>query len=113
MSRLSKSRLMSSLQCPRRVHLEVNQPGLARYSRQTEAAFALGHDIGDVAVQLYGAGEGRYIEYHAGSLAPALKQTRDLMDSLFREPIFEATLQHDGVLVREDVLLPVDAGGER
>jgi len=104
---------MSSLQCLRRVHLEVNQPELARYSRQTEAAFALGHDVGDVAVQLYGGGEGTYIEYNGGSLAPALKQTRDLMDSLFPEPIFEATLQHDGVLVREDVLLPVDAGGER
>jgi hypothetical protein len=104
---------MSSLQCLRRVHLEVNQPELARYSRQTEAAFALGHDVGDVAVRLYGGGEGTYIEYSGGSLAPALKQTRDLMDSLFPEPIFEATLQHDGVLVREDVLLPVDAGGER
>jgi len=112
-SRLSKSRIMSSLQCLRRVHLEVNQPGLARYSQQTEAAFALGHDVGDVAVQLYGGDAGVYIEYNGGSLAPALKQTAELMGSLFRGPIFEATLQHDGVLVREDVLLPVDVAGER
>jgi hypothetical protein len=27
------------------------------------------------------------------------------------EPIFEATLEHQGVLVREDVLLPTDSGG--
>jgi len=104
---------MSSLQCLRRVHLEANQAELAHYSKQTEAAFAVGHDVGDVAVQLYGGGEGIYIEYNGGSLAPALKQTRDLMESLFRGPIFEATLLHDGVLVREDVLLPVDGGGGR
>jgi hypothetical protein len=103
---------MSSLQCLRRVHLEVNRPELARYSKQTEAAFALGHDVGEVAVRLYGGDEGTYIDYAGGSLAPALAQTRELMTSLFRAPVFEATLQHDGVLVREDVLLPV-AMGER
>ncbi|GAG90351.1 unnamed protein product, partial [marine sediment metagenome] len=30
------------------------------------------------------------------------------MNSVIRSPIFEATLQYGGVLVREDVLLPVD-----
>jgi hypothetical protein len=102
---------MASLQCLRRVHLEVNQPELARYSRQTEAAFAVGHEVGDIAVQLYGRGEGTYIDYAGGSLAPALEQTRRLMTSMFRGPVFEATLQHDEVLVREDVLLPVSADG--
>jgi len=110
-TRLSKSRIMSSLQCLRRVHLEVNRPELARYSKQTEAAFALGHEVGDIAVRLYGRGEGTYIEYAGGSLGPALAQTRELMTSLFRGPLFEATLQHDGVLVREDVLLPISDAG--
>jgi len=98
---------MSSLQCLRRVHLEVNRPELARYSTQTQAAFDLGHQVGDLAVQLYGGGNGTYIDYAGGSLGPALQETRKLMTSMFRGPIFEATLQHDGVLVREDVLLPV------
>jgi hypothetical protein len=102
---------MSSLQCPRRVHLEVNHPELARYSKQTEAAFDLGHQVGDLAVQLYGGDEGTYVDYAGGSLAPALAQTRELMTSLIRTPVFEATLQHDGVLVREDILLPVVAKG--
>jgi hypothetical protein len=44
-------------------------------------------------------------------MGAALAQTRTLMTSLFRAPIFEATLQHDGVLVREDVLLPVTIDG--
>jgi hypothetical protein len=109
--RLSKSRIMSSLQCLKRVHLEVNQPELARYSKATLAAFELGHEVGDVAIRVFGGGEGVYIDYGGGSLAPALAQTRELMTSLFRGPVFEATLQHDDVLVREDVLLPVTAGG--
>jgi len=111
--RLSKSRIMSSLQCLRRVHLEINQPERARYSKQTEAAFALGHEVGDIAVQLYGGGDGTYIEYSGGSFGPALRQTRELMTSLLPSPIFEATLQHDGVLVREDVLLPSVVGGQQ
>jgi hypothetical protein len=110
-SRLSKSRVMSSLQCLKRVHLEINRPDLARYSSATEAAFTLGHEVGDVAVRLYGGDGGHYIDYDGGSLAAAIGQTTELMTSLFRAPIFEATLQHDGVLVREDVLLPVEAAG--
>jgi hypothetical protein len=110
--RLSKSRIMSSLQCLKRVHLEVNRPELARYSKATLAAFEVGHEVGDVAIRIFGGGEGVYIDYGGGSLAPALAQTRELMTSLFRGPVFEATLQHDDVLVREDVLLPVTAGGQ-
>ena len=110
--RLSKSRIMSSLQCLKRVHLEVNAPGLARYSKATQAAFDVGHEVGDVAVGLYGGDEVIFIDYDGGSLGPALARTAELMDALFRVPICEATLQHDGVLVREDVLLPISSEGE-
>jgi len=103
---------MASLQCPRRVHLEVRSPELARYSKRAEAAFEQGHSVGDLAVRLYGGGEGTFVGYEGGSLAPALRQTRDLLDSMFRAPIFEATLMHDDVLVREDVLLPTRANGK-
>jgi hypothetical protein len=65
--------------------------------------------VGDIAVRLYGGGEGSYIDYDGGSLGPALEQTRKLMTSPIRRPIFEATLQHEGVLVLEDVLLPLIA----
>ena len=103
---------MSSLQCLKRVHLEVNAPELARYSPATKAAFQLGHEVGELAVRLYGGDNGVYIDYGGGSLAPALARTRELMTSLFRVPICEATIQHDDVLVREDVLLPITAGGQ-
>ena len=110
--RLSKSRIMSSLQCLKRVHLEVNRRDLVHFSKATEAAFALGHEVGDIAIQLFGGTHGDnagvFIDYRGGSFANALARTQHLMTSMFRAPIYEATLQHDGVLVREDVLLPVD-----
>lgn len=62
-------------------------------------------------MHLYGGATGTYIEYGGGNLGPALRQTRRLMDSPVRTPVFEATLQHDGVLVRQDVLLPTVADG--
>ena len=102
---------MSSLQCLKRVHLEINHPELVRYSKSTEAAFALGHEVGDIAVQLYGGDEGSYIEYSGGSLSRALRETEKLMSSMFRTPIFEATLRYEDVLVREDVLLPIEEEG--
>jgi hypothetical protein len=111
MTRLSKSRIMSSLQCARRAHLEVHQPGLAKITASMEAAFATGHQVGDLAVRLYGDEEGTYVDYAGGGFSRQLSQTAELMTSMFRAPIFEATLRHDGVLVREDVLLPVDDKG--
>jgi len=112
MPRLSKSRIMSSLQCQKRVHLEINRKELAKHSKATEAAFALGHEVGEMAIKLYGQDGGTFIEYNGGNFAGALSQTADLMNSMFRTPVFEATLQHEGVLVREDVLLPVSENGD-
>ena len=112
MARLSKSRIMSSLQCLRKVHLEVHRKELAQYSAATLAAFRLGHTVGEMAIQIYGQGQGETIPYNGGSFSAAITQTRNLMDSLFAQPVFEATLQHDDVLVREDVLMP-DKGSWR
>lgn len=103
---------MSSLQCPRRVHLEVNRGELANYSKATEAAFALGHQVGDLATRIYGGDGGTLVEYSGGNFSAPLAVTAELMSSMVRSPIFEATLEHDGVLVREDVLLPVEVYGQ-
>jgi len=110
-ARLSKSRVMSSLQCLRRVFLEVNRRDLIHFSAATETAFAVGHEVGAMAVQLYGGDNGTYIDYDGGSFTAALARTRELLARGERGPLFEATLEHGGVLVREDVLLPVDDGG--
>ena len=45
---------MSSLQCKKRVHLEVHHRALVQYSKSTEAAFETGHQVGDIATRLLG-----------------------------------------------------------
>jgi len=67
MAGLSKSRIMSSLQCLKRVHLEIHRKDLLEYSKATEASFAIGHEVGDMAIRLYGQGRGSEVEYGMGS----------------------------------------------
>ena len=47
---LSKSRLISAWQCPKKLHLEKHHPELGEVSAQTESLFATGHQVGDIAV---------------------------------------------------------------
>jgi hypothetical protein len=106
---LSKSKIMSALQCRKRLWLEVHHPELKEISLATQAAFDIGHRVGDVAQQLYGQGQGILIEYDPG-LSLALEETDRLMTAGVDEPIFEATFSHEGVLVRLDVLIPPGPG---
>jgi len=46
-------------------------------------------------------------------LSAALSATRSLIESGCDRPIFEATLEHDGVLVRIDILEPDGRAGWR
>jgi hypothetical protein len=102
---LSKSRLMSARQCLKRLHLEVNRPELIVHSPATEAAFNTGHAVGDIAQQIYGTEDAVVIPYEGG-MSHAIKKTARLVAEGPRFPIFEATFQHAGVLVRVDALLP-------
>jgi len=107
---LSKSRLMSFRQCPRRLWLERHRPELAEEVPGQDAAFATGHEVGDVARQLYDpAGDGLFIEYDQG-LAAAMARTREALAGPSAAPIFEATFERDGLLVRTDVLERGDTG---
>lgn len=106
---LSKSRLMSARQCLKRLHLEVQHPELKIISPATEAAFEIGHRVGDIAHQIYGADDAVLIPYEGG-LSHALKKTTRLVRAGPKFPIFEATFQYDGVLVRLDALLPAGSG---
>lgn len=102
---LSKSRLMSARQCLKRLHLEIHKPELKVISSSTEAAFEIGHKVGDVAHQIYGTDAAVLIPY-GGGLSHALNKTARLVKAGPKFPIFEATFQYDGVLVRVDALLP-------
>ena len=101
---LSKSKLLSLMQCPRKLWLEMYSPELVdEPSAERAALLATGNRIGELARQLYGGGAGHLVSFERG-LRAAIDSTRALIAAGGREPIFEATFDHDGVSVRIDVL---------
>jgi len=104
---LSKSRLISAWQCAKKLHLEKHHPELGEVSSQTESLFATGHQVGDIAQQLYGTADSVEIAFDFKTM---LAETRRLIDGGADFPIFEATFRHEGVLIRADVLIPEGDG---
>jgi hypothetical protein len=112
-SRLSKSRLLSFLQCRKRLWLEVHRPELEQITPARQALFETGHRVGEVARTLYGQGRQVQLAFsHDFATAPVNTQLQ-LFSPL--EPVggaarsegsvyFEATFEHEGVLVRTDIL---------
>jgi Domain of unknown function(DUF2779) len=101
---LSKSKLISAWQCMKKLHLEMHHPELGETSQTTESLFAVGNQVGAIAQQIYANQDSVEIEYR-GDLSFAIRETAELIANGADFPIFEATFQHDGVLVRVDVLL--------
>ena len=108
---LSKSKLISAWQCRKRLYLEKHRPELAKVSMKTESLWETGHQVGNVAQQLYGTDESIEIAFDK-RIPLMVNKTRELIDGGARCPIFEATFQHENVLVRVDALLP-DGDGWR
>jgi hypothetical protein len=101
---LSKSKLLSLTQCRRKLWLETYSPELVdEPSAERTALLATGNAVGELARQLYGRGAGHVVSFERG-LRAAIDSTRALIAAGGREPIFEATFDHDGVSVRVDVL---------
>lgn len=104
---LSKSKLARFEQCPKRLWLAQYRPELAPDDPAAEVRFAVGHEVGAIACSL--VPDGVMVEANP-DLAAALERTRGLLVAEPRVPIFEATLEYDGVLVRIDILEPVPGG---
>ncbi len=98
---LSKSRILAHRQCPRRLWLQIHRPELAEEDPWSAARFAAGHQVGDIARDLQPGG----VLIDAEDLKQALADTARVLREPPR-PLFEATFQADGVLVRADLLLP-------
>ncbi len=103
---LSKSRITSFEQCPKKLWLSVHKRELAETQAGSELRFAGGHEVGAIACELVPGGV--MIEAQP-DLQAALKQTSELLAAGHRAPIYEATFSHDGVLIQADVL---EAAGE-
>ena len=100
---LSKTKLQSYAQCPRRVWLETYNPELEEPSAEKSMLLDAGRAVDTIARQLYGRGGGHVVSFDRG-LRAAIDATRTLLAAGGTEPIFEATFDHEGVSVRVDVL---------
>ena len=105
---LSKSKITAFEQCPKRLWLQTHRPDLAEVDEGAELRFAAGNAVGEIACALHPGGV--MVEAEP-DLAAALAQTEALIARGHPGPIFEATFQHQGVLVRVDVLERLDEGG--
>lgn len=103
---LSKSRLTAWRQCPKRLWLSIHHPELMEVSQEDEQRFRVGYEVGDVAQQLYPNG----ILIDDENLSDAIISTQKALAKHPDRPVFEATFQHDGLLVRCDVLIPTSRG---
>ena len=106
---LSKSKLMACRQCPRRLWLEWNRPELREDSPQTQATFAMGHAVGEVARRQFDPrGCGVLVERE--TVAEGLALSKNALRQ--RTPLFEVGLAADGAYAFTDVLLPVRRQGQ-
>lgn len=104
---LTKTRLLSWLQCPRRLYLEIHHPELAEESEATKAVMATGNLVGERARAFFP--DGVLIDWPYRDPAgreQAIRETAKHLASTDRHPIFEATFLQDNTLVRADVMLP-------
>jgi predicted RecB family nuclease len=101
--RISKSKFVAGVQCLKRVYLQVHQPGLAaELDEASKAVIEQGREVGLVAQKAFPGGV--IVEAGPKELDKAIRTTRELVAMSEAPAIFEATFQHEGVLVRTDVL---------
>ena len=109
MRTLSKSKLLAFRQCPKRLWLEIHAPQLREDSGATLANYATGHQVGDVAQQIYDPQlRGQLINPQVEGFDEAFARTQALLRS--SQPIFEAGFRAEGALAFADVLLPAGKG---
>ena len=100
-TRISKSKFCAGVQCLKRLYLLVHEPELAAEPDGTaDAIIEQGREVGLLARKLFPGG----IEVCSTGLDQAIRTTRELVANHEVPAIFEGVFEHDGVLVRVDVL---------
>lgn len=94
---LTKTKVMTGLQCPKKLWFDVNNP-----IQKDSHLFHLGNRFGDFARDYYGPGLNL-----AGNLNPedAINQTNAALSNPLISTIYEAAFIHSNTLVRTDILL--------
>lgn len=99
---LSKSRIISYRQCPKRLYLEIHRRDLLEEpSPDLQRIFDTGHRVGELAQTFYP--EGMLIG-HDTELSKAVDETKTYLTDKGVKTLFEATFNHQQVLVRADLL---------
>jgi Domain of unknown function(DUF2779) len=100
--RISKSKFCAGVQCLKHLYLLVHSPELAAQpSAADQAIIEQGHAVGMLARRLFPGG----VEVcNEGGLDQAIRATRELVANREVPAVYEGVWEHDGVLVRVDVL---------
>ena len=106
---LSKSRIMSGLQCEKRLWLEIYHPELKPdLTASQERIFAGGTAVGELARERFPGG--RLVEAPFYDLPGSVRETSGLVDRADLPHIYEAAFETDDTHVKVDVLSRVADG---
>ena len=106
-SYITKSRVLTGLRCPKRLWLQTYQPSLAKPSATSQLTIANGIELGYMARLNYPGG---ILIGYVEQPDLAVTETAQMIARIPPVPLFEAAFVHAGVLVRSDILVPVDGG---
>ena len=97
------------MQCHKRLYLQIHQPEFAAEPDEgTQARFEQGTEVGQLARGLFP--EGVLVEAERSELNKAIALTSGLVTDGEAQAVFEATFDHQKVLVRVDVLQRLSEG---
>ena len=112
MRNFSKSKLLALRQCAKRLWLELHRPDLRQDSTASQASFQIGHQVGDIARQIYDPENlGALINVQSEGFTSAFERTTQLIGTS-QKPIFEGGFCAGGGMDFADVLLPEQRNGQ-
>jgi Domain of unknown function(DUF2779) len=112
MRNLSKSKLISFRQCPKRLWLEIHHPELRVDSAATQASFSVGNVVGEVAQQIYDPLKiGVTLDAQRDGYAATFQRSMDLLVNA--QPIFEVGYTAHQAFAFADAMLPEELNGRR
>jgi predicted RecB family nuclease len=99
---ISNSKFVAGVQCLKRLYWQVHEPDLAAEpDAASEASIEQGREVGLLARQLFPGGV--EVDGSAG-LDQAIRTTKDLTANPEVPAIFEGAFEHQGVIVKTDIL---------
>lgn len=105
MRHLSKSKLISFRQCPKRLWLEIHKPEL-RDDSASQFVFSIGNRVGEIAMEIYNTtGDAYEVSISDLGFDQAFQKSTELLEAGERT-VFEAGVKVAGGLAFADVMIP-------